>query len=94
MRRDILNVSHRWAQEKASEEIDAALAKIEEALKTAQRETPDTGKPYVKKRRVVGAAELSGRIYLETQQDVDAFLEKPRQKLEAAIAADERVEIR
>lgn len=26
--------------------------------------------------------------------DVDAFLENPRQKLEAAIAADERVEIR
>lgn len=48
----------------------------------------------VKKRRVVRVAELSTAIYLETQQDVDAFVEKLRQKREAAIAADERVEIR
>ncbi len=50
---------------------------------------PDADKPYAKKRRVVRATELSSG-----QQDVDVFLENLRQKLKAAIAADERVEIR
>ncbi len=55
---------------------------------------PDADKPYAKKRRVVRATELSSGTYLVTQQDVDVFLENLRQKLKAAIAADERVEIR
>jgi len=49
---------------------------------------------YVKKRRIVKAAQLAPEGYLETQADVDAYLDKLRHALEAAIAAGERIEIR
>ena len=50
---------------------------------------------YVKKRRIVqGGRGWRPRALLETQEDVDAYLGKLRQALEAAIKAGERVEIR
>jgi hypothetical protein len=49
---------------------------------------------YVKKRRIVQAAQLAPDGFLETQADVDAYLGKLRRALESAIANDERVEIR
>ena len=51
-------------------------------------------KPYVKPRRVVQAAALAPKPYLETQDDIDAYLDKLRTALEKAIAAGDRVEIR
>ena len=82
------------AQEEAREEVDAALVRIEEAVKKTQVRKQGSDKPYVKKRRVIKVAPLSTKSYLETQADVDEFLNKLRQELEAAIKADERVEIR
>ena len=81
-------------KDEAREEVDTAILKIEEAVKKQQGETPGTYKPNFKKLRMVEVAPLSTKTYLETQQDVDEFLEKLRQELEAAIKADERVEIR
>ena len=48
----------------------------------------------MKKQRVVEPAELVKRTYLETTADVDAFLVALRKALEAAIAQNERIEIR
>ena len=84
------------AQQNAIEVADEAFDKIEAASKP--KETPGVGekKPpvYVKKRRVVQAARLAPRGFLETQIDVDDYLDKLRQALESAINNDERVEIR
>ena len=84
------------AQQSASEAVDEAFDKIEAASKL--REKPEVGetKPpvYVKKRRVVQAAQLAPKGFLETQADVDDYLTKLRQALESAIDNNERVEIR
>ena len=82
------------AQEEAREEVDDALVKIEEETKKIQAEPQGPDKPYVKKRRVVKVAPLSTKAYLETQEDVNEFLEKLRQELEAALKAESRIEIR
>jgi hypothetical protein len=47
-----------------------------------------------KKRRIVQAARLTPKDFLETQADVDDYLGKLRKALETAIISDERVEIR
>jgi hypothetical protein len=47
-----------------------------------------------KKRRVVKPTALVSQNYLESKEDVDAFLEKLRNELEEAINNNERVEIR
>ncbi|EME68138.1 hypothetical protein H261_19963 [Paramagnetospirillum caucaseum] len=49
--------------------------------------------PVFKKPRVVRPAEMKSG-YLKTQADVDAFLGKLRKELEAALAAEEPIEIR
>jgi hypothetical protein len=48
----------------------------------------------VKKQRIVKPADLAKTTYLETTADVDAFLLALRKALEAAIAQNERIEIR
>jgi hypothetical protein len=57
-----------------------------------------TGEPtppvYVKKRTIVEAARLASGDFLETQEDIDAYLSKLRKALEEAVAAGERIEIR
>ena len=79
----------------AVESADEAFRKIEGAA----QQTPTTGvgdgtqKPYVK-RRVVKASTLAPKSLLETREDVEAYLRKLRQALEAAIEAGERIEIR
>lgn len=74
---------------------DEAFQRIESAAKQAEK--PKVGevapKPYVK-RRVVKAAALAPQGLLETKEDVDAYLDKLRGALEAAIRDGERVEIR
>jgi len=50
--------------------------------------------PVVKKQKVVRPADLVSAAYLETKDDVDAFLSALRQELEKAIANDERIQIR
>ena len=55
---------------------------------------PTPPKPTVKKRRVVQARSFWTGSFIETPADVEAFLQKLRAELEAAIAADERVQLK
>jgi len=48
----------------------------------------------VKRRRVVEAKKLCPGIFIETPQDVEIFLTKLREVLEAAIEADQRVQLK
>ncbi len=83
-------------EQSAVEAGDEAFDKIEAASKP--KKTPDVGETeppvYVKKRRVVQASRLAPKGFLETQSDVDDYLNRLRQALESAINNDERVEIR
>jgi hypothetical protein len=84
------------AQQSAIEAADDAFDKIEAASKLKKKPEVGESEPpvYVKKRRVVQAARLAPKGFLETQTDVDNYLNKLRHALESAINNDERVEIR
>jgi hypothetical protein len=88
------------AEQEALRAFDAAVAKIEDFAKPPVK-TPGGGsapgklqKPAIKVRTVVKPAELMGLSYLETPEDIEKFLTELRQKLEAAIASGQRIEIR
>lgn len=55
---------------------------------------PQAPAPYVKKIRILKPYELAQKTYLESQEDIEAFLDRLRTELEQAIANDQRVEIR
>ena len=85
------------AGQAAVDAADDAFAKIEAAA--SQKKEPgavgDKGEQvYVKPRRVVKVAALAPAGYLETQSDVDGYLDRLRKALENAIGAGERIEIR
>ncbi|NVZ09786.1 BREX system P-loop protein BrxC [Allochromatium humboldtianum] len=89
------------AARRAVELADSAFSRIESLTPPAPTLVNDKGgpspKPVVvksKPRRILRAAELAPKTYLETQDDIDAYLNKLRQVLESAIANHERVEIR
>ena len=88
------------AEIEALKEFDVANARIEEFVHKAaepqsvQGVTSHTVKPDVKKKRVIEPAKLLTTPYLETQPDVDDFLETLRNQLEHALNQNERVEIR
>jgi len=78
------------AEHEAGGAADAAMNKIEEFA--AQAETPQ--KTAVKPRCIVKPTELVGTSYLETEGDIERFLADLRQKLQAAIASGQRIQIR
>ena len=84
------------AEHEVVKAFDAAISKIEEAAKKPGPKPGDeeTPKPVVRQRRVVRPAEFTSKTYLETPEDVNAFLEELRRQLEAAIANNERIQIR
>jgi len=55
---------------------------------------PKVQKPAPRRRRIVEPTRLAGTGYIETKDDIDAFLDKLRSELEDAISKNERVEIR
>lgn len=69
------------------EEAKQAFAGVKEKGDVAVVAKPKTS-------RVVRPSELAGKTYLESKEDVDAFLKALRRTLEEAIARDERIEIR
>ena len=74
---------------------DKALTAIEEAQRL--KSTPDDPKPPVppvKKRRVVDAKTLLSKSFIETPEDMETFLTKLRAELEAALEANERIQIK
>jgi hypothetical protein len=89
------------AQQQAQGAFDTALAKLEEMLKpTGSQLAPDGGatpgpsKPTIKTRRVVEPSKLVLKTYLETLEDVNAFLDRLRAEMEDAIHKGERIQVR
>ena len=86
------------AQQKADSAYDKALTIIEKAQTPpppiGDETTPPIPRPKVKRRRVVEAKKLWSTGFIETSADVEAFLDKLRAALEAALEADERVQIK
>lgn len=84
------------ARQTAIEATDVAFEKIEAASRQQDKGGLGEKPPpiYVKKGRVVEAARLAPKSFLETQADVDDYLNKLREELESAIKNNERIEIR
>ena len=82
------------ARQTADAAYDRAMTAIEEVPPPPKPDDPDPPKPVVKKRRVVEARTMWSSGFIETPEDIEAFLTKLRAELEAAIAANERVQIK
>jgi nucleoid DNA-binding protein len=84
------------AVQEAAHAVDAALAKIDEFLQNKQEEKKGDAEPpvVVKPRKEIKPSTLVQSTYLETQEDINNFLEALRRQLEEAIANGERVQIR
>ena len=87
------------AAAEALKEYDAACNRVEEYVKNLAKKPTQQGGgtppiPKLKTKRVVEPSKLVAAPYLETQGDVDGFLDKLRKELEQAIASGERIEIR
>jgi hypothetical protein len=76
------------ARHTAEVAYDRALTIIEIAL------PPKPDDPPPKKRRVVDARSLWSGEFIETADDVEAFIDKLRAALESALEADEKVQIK
>jgi len=77
----------------ARQTADAAHDRALTAIENAQTK-PNDPKPKIKKRRVLEAKKLWSSGFIETQADVEAFLEQLRAALETAIKSDERIQIK
>ena len=74
---------------------DEALTQVEQYLaRKAEEGKEEQDKPVVKPRRVVSPGKFVKSSYLESQDDVDAFLDDLRKELADALAKKERIEIR
>ena len=74
---------------------DEALTKIEQYLaRKAEEGKAEQDTPVVKPRRIVSPVKLVKSSYLESQADVDAFLDDLRRELTDALLKNERIEIR
>ena len=74
---------------------DEALTRVERYLtRKAEEGKAEQDKPVVRPRRVVSPVKLVKLAYLESQADVDAFLDDLRTELTDALARNERIEIR
>ena len=74
---------------------DKALTRVEHYLaRKAEEGKAEQDKPVVRPRRVICPVKLVKLPYLETQIDVDAFLDDLRRELTNALARNERIEIR
>jgi len=83
------------AVQEAERALDAALAEIEAFLKKKHEKPGDTEpKPVVKPRKEIKPAALVKSPYLETQDDIDGFLDALRQELQNAFDRGERIQIR
>ena len=87
------------AQAEALNALDSAISRIEVALKAKTPPPAQPGKveaptPVVKSRCVIKPADVVTKPYLETSEDVEAFIKALRQRLDAAIAKNERIQIR
>ena len=75
---------------------DEAMTRIQEfvAEKAARAKSEEIREPTIKPQRVIRAADHVEGTYLESQEEVDGFLEKLRKVMEEALNRAERIEIR
>ena len=74
---------------------DEALTQVEQYLaRKAEESKAEQDKPVVKPRRVVSPGKFVKSSYLESQADVNTFLDDLRKELTDALAKNERIEIR
>jgi histidinol dehydrogenase len=72
---------------------DEAFVKINDFIQKT-KSTPGIEEPAVKPRCVVKPAEIAGTGCLETEDEIERFMERLRKKLEEAIASGNRIQIR
>jgi hypothetical protein len=83
------------AVQEAERALDAALAEIDSFLKKKQeKKGGDEPKVVVKPRKEIKPSVLVKSPYLETQADIDGFLDALRQELQNAFDRGERIQIR
>jgi len=89
------------AEQEAVRALDGALEKIEAFIRTppvkgetAEEPPVKTPKVTVKPRCIVKPAELVATTYLETTDDIEKFLSELRERLEKAVKAGQRIQIR
>ncbi len=85
------------AQAEAMNALDTAVGRIEAALKAKTPPPTQPGipsAPVVKPRCVIKPTDCINKSYIETPEDVETFLKELRQRLDAAIARNERIQIR
>ena len=75
-------------KDQALDQVERFLSRKAEDGKAGQK------KPMVKPRRIVSPVKLVKLPYLESQADVDAFLDDLRKELTNALARNQRIEIR
>ena len=74
---------------------DEALTRVENYLaRKREQGKPGWDKPVVRPRRIISPVMLVKSTYLESQADVDTFLDNLRMQLTDALARNERIEIR
>ncbi|QIE22988.1 BREX system P-loop protein BrxC [Caballeronia sp. SBC2] len=73
--------------EAAATKVLHPVAKLGETSKPTQPGQPDVPAPVAKTTRVIRAAELSSKTYLESEADVDVFVTKLKDALLAAVRA-------
>ncbi len=85
------------ARDAAEAAHDRAMTAIEEAQAAptpGPGETPTPPKPKLKKRRTIGVKELWSGGFIETPEQMEEFLTDLRGVLEAALEADERIQLK
>jgi hypothetical protein len=82
------------AENEADRAFDEALAKISARQAAAAGQGETDNKPPAKPLRVIRPAELATQTYLETDADIEAFLEALGKALRAAVSDHNRVQIR
>jgi hypothetical protein len=82
------------AEQEAVRAFDEALSKISAWQAAAAKQGETDNKPAAKPLRVIKPAELATQSYLETDADIEAFLEALGKALKAAISEHNRIQIR
>jgi len=82
------------AEQEAVKAIDASMTEIEKFVRQTPSGEKDTLKPKVKPRCIIKPTELVGATYLETQDDIEKFLDELKKKLKEAIDSGKRIQIR
>lgn len=101
--KDLTSIAHiTQAKEAAEKAFDRALSTIEAAQTPAppaadgagESPQPTPAAQKIKRRRIVEARTLWSAPFIETKADVEEFLNSLRAELEAAVEADERVQLK